>query len=47
MSTIAARLEGAATLHRRGLLLFFSQGLIVRAENHYDPNEALQAIRET
>jgi uncharacterized protein (TIGR02246 family) len=38
---------GADTFNRWGLLLFFSEGLIVRAENYYDANEALQAIAES
>jgi ketosteroid isomerase-like protein len=37
---------GADTFNRWGLLLFFREGLIVRAENYYDANEALQAIAE-
>ena len=36
---------GVETFNRWGQLLFFSEGLIVRAENYYEVDEALAAIR--
>jgi ketosteroid isomerase-like protein len=35
---------GAETFNRWGQLLFLREGLIVRAENYYDADEALKAI---
>jgi ketosteroid isomerase-like protein len=36
---------GAATSNRWAQLLSFSDGLIVRAENYYEVDEALRAIK--
>jgi ketosteroid isomerase-like protein len=37
---------GAETFNRWGQVLSFSQGMIVRAENYYEVDDALKAIRE-